>query len=142
MSWKEAHEKPELYPLVFASFKISIISGNAANKIRCNNNIIIIVIVINNKTSFVYFQQTMGLDKTSKILINLIYSNTEDKINNLFLFTVALNKNKFKMFCQYFDSHKYTKSIFTIIEPQGPKTEKNIYFVQTKVSVLFNTSLK
>ena len=56
MSWKEAQEKPELHPMVFASFEISIISGNTTNKIRGNNNIIIIIIVINNETSFVYFQ--------------------------------------------------------------------------------------
>jgi len=34
MSWKEAEEKPELHPMVFASFENSMISGNTANKIR------------------------------------------------------------------------------------------------------------
>ena len=78
----------------------------------------------------------MGLDKISKIMINLIYSNHEDKINNLFLFIVALKKNKFKMFCQYFDSHKYSKPIYLQLNLKAQDEKKNTIFIQTEFSVL------
>lgn len=79
----------------------------------------------------------MGLDKISKIIVNLIYSNPEDKINNLFLFIVALKKNKFKMFCQYFDSHKYSKPIYLQLNLKAQDEKKITIFIQTEVSVLF-----
>ena len=68
----------------------------------------------------------MGLDKISKIIINLIYSNPEDKINNLFLFIVALIKNK--VFCQYFDSHKYSKPIYLQLNLKAQKEKKKYNF--------------
>lgn len=77
----------------------------------------------------------MGLDKISKIVINLLYNNPEDKINNLFLFIVALKNNKFKMFCQYFDSHKYSKRIYLQLNLKAQE-EKKIQF-SSKQSFLF-----
>ena len=45
MSWKEAQEKPELHPMVFASFEISIISGNTTNKIRGNKQLLSLLLL-------------------------------------------------------------------------------------------------